>query len=83
MIYPLDLVKKRLQIQGFEEARQPFGKVTKYSGLVHCFKKMIQEEGYLGLYKGLSPSLLKAVFVSGTMFCVYDQICFLLALKNR
>ncbi|XP_045212127.1 mitochondrial thiamine pyrophosphate carrier-like [Mercenaria mercenaria] len=82
LIYPLDLMKKRLQIQGFEEARHPFGKVSKYTGLGHCFISLVKEEGVLGLYKGLSPSLLKAVFVSGTIFCVYDQICLLLSLRH-
>lgn len=82
LIYPLDLMKKRLQIQGFEEARKPFGKVSKYTGLRNCFVKLIKEEGILGLYKGLSPSLLKAVFVSGTIFCVYDQICYGLSLRH-
>ncbi|XP_060559610.1 mitochondrial thiamine pyrophosphate carrier-like [Ruditapes philippinarum] len=82
LIYPLDLMKKRLQIQGFEEARHRFGKVSKYSGLVHCIKTLVKEEGILGLYKGLSPSLLKAMFVSGTIFCVYDQICLILNLRH-
>ncbi|KAL4241064.1 hypothetical protein ACF0H5_001842 [Mactra antiquata] len=80
--YPLDLTKKRLQIQGFEEARRSFGRVSKYTGLIHCVKCLVKEEGYRGLYKGLCPSLLKAVFVSGTIFFVYDQACYVLSLRR-
>ena len=83
IIYPLDLIKKRLQIQGFQEARKPFGAFRQYSGLAHCFVTVFKEEGMIGLYKGLSPSLLKAGVVSGTIFCVYDQTCSVLSLRHR
>ena len=77
-IYPLDVLKKRLQVQGFEDARKQFGEVRKYSGFLHCFKKVTLEEGLTGLYKGLSPSLYKAAVVSGTIFCLYDRLCVVL-----
>ena len=77
-IYPFDMLKKRLQVQGFEEARKHFGQVRRYSGLLHCVKNVILEEGLRGLYKGLVPSLLKAAVVSGTIFCSYDRLCALL-----
>ncbi|KAK6171443.1 hypothetical protein SNE40_019632 [Patella caerulea] len=78
IIYPFDIVKKRLQIQGFEQARQSFGSVRHYSGLFNCLFIIIKEETVLGLYKGLSPSLLKAGVVAGTNLCLYEQICKLL-----
>ena len=77
-VYPFDMLKKRLQVQGFEEARRPFGQTRKYYGLLHCVRNVIQEEGMRGLYKGLVPSLLKAAVVSGTIFCSYDRLCTLL-----
>ncbi|KAH3871928.1 mitochondrial thiamine pyrophosphate carrier-like [Dreissena polymorpha] len=79
LIYPMDLTKKRLQVQGFEDARKRFGAVHQYRGLAHCLSSTLQHEGVRGLYKGLAPSLLKAVFATGTIFCVYDQVCFFLA----
>ncbi|XP_059168962.1 mitochondrial thiamine pyrophosphate carrier-like isoform X2 [Physella acuta] len=82
MIYPLDVVKKRLQVQGFEEARKFFGVVRNYNGLIHCVILSIQEEGIRSLFKGLYPSLLKAALVSGINFCVYENVCRLLVLYN-
>jgi len=64
-------------VQGFEEARSKFGVTKQYNGLFHCMQQSVKDEGLLGLYKGLSPSLLKAVIVTGTIFCVYDQVCYI------
>lgn len=83
IIYPLDLTKKRLQIQGFEAARVRFGVTRKYHGMIHCMRDTIAYEGIQGLYKGLAPSLLKAVFATGTIFCVYDQMCYLFSLRYK
>ena len=78
IVYPLDLTKKRLQIQGFEHGRKGFGQNVAYHGMLHCLKTSIMQEGLLALYKGLSPSLLKAVVTSAMHFCVYEQTCELL-----
>lgn len=73
VIYPLDMVKKRLQVQGFHQARESFGRVQSYSGMIDCFKVIAKEEGAAGFFKGLAPSTLKAGFSVALIFCTYEQ----------
>ncbi|XP_075418324.1 mitochondrial thiamine pyrophosphate carrier [Tenrec ecaudatus] len=75
LTYPLDLFKKRLQVGGFEHARETFGQVRRYSGLLDCAKQVLREEGSQGFFKGLSPSLLKAALSTGLMFFWYELFC--------
>ncbi|XP_037112501.1 mitochondrial thiamine pyrophosphate carrier [Syngnathus acus] len=70
--YPLDLLKKRLQVAGFEEARVHFGQVRRYRGLADCVAQIAKEEGVPGFFKGLSPSLLKAALSTGFTFFCYE-----------
>lgn len=81
LLYPFDLARKRLQIQGFLNARKGYGKAFTCSGLVNCFAETIRFENTLGLFKGLSPSLLKAVTVNALIFTIYEQMCALLTGK--
>ncbi|XP_053850780.1 mitochondrial thiamine pyrophosphate carrier isoform X3 [Vidua macroura] len=83
LTYPLDVVKKRLQVGGFEHARAAFGQVRTYGGFLDCMRQIMREEGPGGFFKGLSPSLLKAAFSSGLIFFWYELFCGLLcALKS-
>ncbi|XP_046700056.1 mitochondrial thiamine pyrophosphate carrier isoform X2 [Silurus meridionalis] len=72
LTYPFDLFKKRLQVSGFEEARQHFGEVRTYRGLVDCMVRIAQEEGLAAFFKGLSPSLIKAAMSTGLTFFWYE-----------
>uniref|UniRef100_A0A6B2LC97 Uncharacterized protein n=1 Tax=Arcella intermedia TaxID=1963864 RepID=A0A6B2LC97_9EUKA len=47
-MYPLDMVKTRLQLQ-----RTAADNVRVYNGVVDCFRKIIQQEGFLQLYRGI------------------------------
>ena len=51
--YPTDLVRRRLQLQGFDAS------VPEYTGMVDCMKKIIRCDGVRGLYKGLGACYMK------------------------
>ncbi|CAH4028854.1 unnamed protein product [Pieris brassicae] len=73
-VYPFDVIKKRLQIQGFQQHRKAFGRQMYCSGSLQCIMLTINEEGVLALYKGYGPSLVKAIVVTALHFTVYDEI---------
>ncbi|XP_017101160.2 calcium-binding mitochondrial carrier protein Aralar1 isoform X2 [Drosophila bipectinata] len=54
VVYPIDLVKTRMQNQ---RAGSYIGEVA-YRNSWDCFKKVIRHEGALGLYRGLLPQLM-------------------------
>ncbi|PVV02722.1 hypothetical protein BB560_002812 [Smittium megazygosporum] len=72
-VYPLDLIRKRTQVQGpslykfVEKDFQPYSNKT-----FTMFKKTFANEGVYGLYKGLSPSLIKASVSSASAFLAYN-----------
>ncbi|CAL4062177.1 unnamed protein product [Meganyctiphanes norvegica] len=76
--YPLDTLKKRIQMRGFEDARSQFGRVVKYKSMLECIAKVTQEEGVIAWFKGLWPSLLKATVSSGLIFVSYEFTCIFL-----
>jgi len=51
--YPTDLVRRRLQMQGFHSS------VPHYNGIIDCCEKIVLNEGVRGLYKGLIPTYYK------------------------
>lgn len=73
-IYPLDLTKKRLQIQEFQTHRTTFGKNIKTTGMFDCLRKTFLKESIGGLYKGLAPAVIKSGMMSGFYFFFYEEI---------
>ncbi|KAF9427157.1 mitochondrial aspartate-glutamate transporter agc1 [Podila epigama] len=53
VVYPIDLVKTRMQNQ----RSKVVGELL-YKNSIDCFKKVIKNEGVLGLYRGLGPQLI-------------------------
>lgn len=67
--HPLDLLKVRLQIQGEGVA----GAGPKL-GVVGMGMNVVKTDGVLALYRGLSATLLRQFFYSGTRFGVYEVV---------
>jgi len=72
LTYPLDTIRKRLQVQGFELGRIGMGETPTYSGMKDCFVKIFQVEGYRGFFKGLVPGNLKAALSTLLYFQLYE-----------
>lgn len=68
--YPFDLIRKRLMAQSKAKGMLE----TKYTGTWDAFGKIIKEEGFLGLYKGTVPNLLKVTPYAAIMWASYEQM---------
>lgn len=53
MVYPIDLVKTRMQNQ---RSAAPGNQL--YNNSIDCFRKVVRNEGFLGLYSGVVPQLI-------------------------
>lgn len=73
-IYPLDLTKKRLQIQQFQASRTTFGENITTSGMFDCLRQTLKKEKLAGLYKGWAPAVIKSGAMSGLYFFFYEEI---------
>lgn len=66
---PTDVVKVRLQAEG----RLPPGAVRRYNGAIDAYRKIIAQEGVLGLWTGYGPNLARNCVVNATELVAYDQ----------
>lgn len=62
--YPFDVVKSKMQCDGFGAQQQ-------FKSMTDCFKKTYAVEGLAGFWKGIGPTLLRAMPVSAGTFVVY------------
>lgn len=64
--YPFDVVKSKMQSDGF-------GAQQKFSSMTDCFRKTYAAEGFLGFWRGLGPTMLRAMPVSAGTFAVVEM----------
>lgn len=63
-IFPFDVVKSRIQV---ESSRKK---------MIVILRKVLREEGIRGLYKGLTPTLLRTFPSTGALFVAYENTKF-------
>ncbi|KAF2144579.1 uncharacterized protein K452DRAFT_284905 [Aplosporella prunicola CBS 121167] len=63
--YPFDVVKSKMQSDGF-------GKDMRYRTMSDCFRLTWAKEGMMGFWKGLGPTLFRAMPVSAGTFAVVE-----------
>ncbi|KAJ7535606.1 hypothetical protein O6H91_12G039900 [Diphasiastrum complanatum] len=73
--HPLDVVKKRYQIEGLARHPRYGAKVEEraYKSVWHAVYRILESEGWAGLYKGMFPSVVKAGPASAITFVVYEK----------
>uniref|UniRef100_A0A8D1HWQ5 Solute carrier family 25 member 27 n=1 Tax=Sus scrofa TaxID=9823 RepID=A0A8D1HWQ5_PIG len=75
--FPLDLTKTRLQIQG-EAALARLGhgarEAAPYRGMVRTALGIVQEEGFLKLWQGVTPAIYRHIVYSGGRMVTYEHL---------
>ncbi|KAF2085583.1 putative mitochondrial deoxynucleotide carrier protein [Saccharata proteae CBS 121410] len=72
-VFPLDTVRKRLQVQGPTRARYVHRNIPVYEGVVGTIRVVLRREGVRGLYRGLPVSLIKAAPASAVTMWTYER----------
>ncbi|KAH6647260.1 mitochondrial carrier domain-containing protein [Truncatella angustata] len=63
--YPFDVIKSKMQTDGF-------GSTQKYKSMRDCFGQTWKAEGMRGFWKGIGPTLLRAMPVSAGTFATVE-----------
>lgn len=83
-VFPLDLVRKRIQVQGPTRSRYVYSDIPVYHTTVGAIRTIVAREGLRGLYKGLPISLIKAAPASAVTVWTYERsLNFMLAMNTR
>ncbi|PAN07476.1 hypothetical protein PAHAL_1G339000 [Panicum hallii] len=62
---PFDVVKTRVQLQALSP-------ISKYDGVLHALKEIFRQEGFHGLYRGLTPRLAMYISQGAIFFTSYE-----------
>ena len=74
--YPTDLLRRRLQLQGFDKS------VPVYNNVFHAIKQIFKNEGIFGFYRGISINYMKTFPQAALQFWLLENLNLLLKNKN-
>lgn len=66
--HPLDVVRKRLQLQGIG------GRPIQYRSMIQAASGIMKKEGPFALYRGLQPMYISAIPSAGVSYVVYESV---------
>ncbi|KAI5302425.1 hypothetical protein KEM56_000707 [Ascosphaera pollenicola] len=67
-MYPLDVVKTRVQLQSNTATGE-----EAYNGMIDCFRKIVKNEGFSRLYRGITAPILMEAPKRATKFAANDS----------
>lgn len=73
--YPLDTVRRRMQISGAIGA-------ARYTSMGQCLQTVVAKEGWAALLYGLAPTVIRSLPNLGIQFLLYEVIKSMLGLDN-
>jgi len=76
--YPLDLIRRRLQVQGFISGTQK----QQYFGVWDTLVRIVKTEGLVGLYRGLIPNYLKVIPSISMSFLIFENLKTVMHIKS-
>ncbi|KAL8168143.1 hypothetical protein V2J09_009642 [Rumex salicifolius] len=74
--HPLDVLKKRFQVEGLERHPRYGARVELITNrnMLEALSIILKKEGWAGLYKGIVPSIIKAAPAGAVTFVAYEAI---------
>ena len=82
-VFPLDLVRKRLQVQGPTRSKYIHTNIPEYRGVIRSLIQINRREGVRGMYRGLTVSLMKSAPASAITMYVYERTLHLMMHTNQ
>lgn len=68
VIYPIDVIKSRMQTDGFTSSTG-----QKYTSTLDCVRKVWRSEGLGAFTRGLGPTLIRSPFANGATFLGFEM----------